>query len=160
MDLAATDAVTRHRLLATLGPEPLGNLFHADHLALRLKGRRSPIKTALLDQRNVAGLGNIYVCEALYHAHIHPERPAGTLTKDEISALVTAIRATLERAIAAGGSSLRDYRQADGELGYFQHDFRVYGRTGQPCPTPGCAGEITRIVQSARSSWFCPLCQR
>ncbi len=160
MDLAPTDAVDRHRLLAALGPEPLGNVFNEDYLAARLQGRRMAIKAALLDQRIVAGLGNIYVCEALHRAHIHPARPAGSLDAEEHAALVVAIRAVLQAALGAGGSTLRDYRGAHGELGYFQHDFRVYGRAGQPCPTPGCGGVTERVVQGGRSSWFCPVCQR
>lgn len=160
MDLAPTATLEGHRLLAGLGPEPLGNLFNADYLAARLAGRRMPMKTALLDQRIVAGLGNIYVCEALHRAHVHPERAAGSLRQDEVAALVEAIRATLQAALGAGGSTLRDYRGAHGELGYFQHDFRVYGRAGDPCPTPGCEGVIERLVQGGRSTWFCAMCQR
>lgn len=159
MDLLPTGDEGGHRLLRNLGPEPLGNDFHADHLMARLRGRTMPIKAALLDQRIVAGLGNIYVSEALHRAAIHPARRAGDLDAARIAALVPAIRQVLEEAIAAGGSSLRDFRQADGELGYFQHRFRVYDRAGAPCPTPGCAGTVERIVQSGRSSFFCPLCQ-
>lgn len=155
MDLLATGDM--HPLLANLGPEPLGNAFDADYLAARLAGRKTPVKSALLDQRIVAGLGNIYVCEALFRARIDPRRMAGTLTGDEIAALVPIIRTVLEEAIAAGGSSLRDYRQAGGELGYFQHSFRVYGREGQPCPE--CGGMVQRIMQSGRSTFHCPDCQ-
>lgn len=160
MDLMATAGAEAHPLLAKLGPEPLGNGFHEAHLAAALAGRRMPIKAALLDQRIVAGLGNIYVCEALYRAGISPRRQAGNLGARRIARLVAAIRAVLRDAIAAGGSSLRDYRQADGELGYFQHAFDVYGREGAPCRTPACEAPITRIVQSARSSFYCPRCQR
>jgi len=160
MDLAPTAAVEAHRLLAGLGPEPLGNLFNAAYLEGRLAGRRMPVKAALLDQRIVAGLGNIYVCEALHRAGIHPGRAAGTLRPGETAALVAAIRDTLEAALGAGGSTLRDYRGANGELGYFQHDFRVYGREGAPCPSPGCTGVIERIAQAGRSTWFCATCQR
>lgn len=160
MDLMATADWPAHPLLRDLGPEPLGNGFHADYLAGRLGGRAMPVKAALLDQRIIAGLGNIYVAEALHRAGIDPRRPAGDLSPDEIALLVPAIRDVLSEAIAAGGSSLKDYRQADGELGYFQHSFRVYDRAGQPCPTPGCGGSIERIVQSGRSTFFCPLCQR
>lgn len=160
MDLMATAAADKHWLLRDLGPEPLGNGFHQDYLAARLKGRAMPIKAALLDQRIIAGLGNIYVSEALFRSGIDPRRAAGDLTAKKIAALVPVIRDVLNEAIAAGGSSLRDYRQADGELGYFQHSFRVYDREGQPCPTPGCTGQITRIVQCGRSSFFCPKCQR
>jgi formamidopyrimidine-DNA glycosylase len=157
MDLWPTEALDRHRLLAGLGPEPLGDAFCAAYLAGRLEGRRTPIKAALLDQRVVAGLGNIYVCEALHRAGIAPARLAGSLSLARIATLAAAIRQTLEEAIAAGGSSLRDHRQANGELGYFQHAFRVYGREGAPC---ACGGVVTRLVQSARSSFFCPACQR
>lgn len=157
MDLWPSEGVEGHRLLAGLGPEPLGNGFDAAYLAARLDGRRAPVKAALLDQRLVAGLGNIYVCEALWRAGIGPERLAGTLARSETDALTAAIREVLLDAIAAGGSSLRDYRQADGELGYFQHSFAVYGREGQPCPR--CGAAIARVVQGGRSSFFCPACQ-
>ncbi len=159
MDLCASGDLAGHRLLAGLGPEPMGNGFHADHLAARLKGRIAPVKALLLDQRVVAGLGNIYVCEALWRAGISPLRAGGDLGRGEIEALVTAVRAVLDDAIAAGGSSLRDYRQADGEFGYFQHAFAVYGRAGEPCLRPGCGGVIARTVQSGRSSFHCPVCQ-
>ncbi|MEG4642871.1 DNA-(apurinic or apyrimidinic site) lyase /formamidopyrimidine-DNA glycosylase [Paracoccus pantotrophus] len=158
VDLVAPGAT--HPLLAHLGPEPLSDAFTPEALAAALAGRRMPIKAALLDQRIVAGLGNIYVSEALYRAGIDPRRLAGTVSAPETAALVGHIRAVLEEAIAAGGSSLRDHRQATGELGYFQHAFRVYGREGAPCPAPGCAGVVQRIVQSGRSSFFCPLCQQ
>ncbi|MDZ7711305.1 MAG: bifunctional DNA-formamidopyrimidine glycosylase/DNA-(apurinic or apyrimidinic site) lyase [Roseovarius sp.] len=160
MDLMPTATADAHPLLARLGPEPLGNAFNEAHLASALAGRRTPVKAALLDQRIVAGLGNIYVCEALFRAGISPRRLAGNLGPRRIARLVPAIREVLDAAIAAGGSSLRDYRQADGELGYFQHAFDVYGREGAPCRTPGCDARITRIVQSARSSFYCPRCQR
>jgi formamidopyrimidine-DNA glycosylase len=160
MDLMATAGAESHPLLAALGPEPLGNAFSEDYLAARLRGRNTPVKSALLDQQIVAGLGNIYVCEVLYRAGIAPDRRAGALTADQASALVPIIREVLAEAIEAGGSSLRDYRQADGELGYFQHSFRVYGREGEPCATPGCGGTIARMVQSGRSSFYCPACQR
>ena len=160
MDLAPTDGVEGHALLAGLGPEPFGNDFNEDWLLSRLKGRKTPIKAALLDQANIAGLGNIYVCEVLYRAHIHPARLAGDLTGAEVALLVPLIREVLAEAIEAGGSSLKDYRQVDGDLGYFQHSFRVYGREGEPCRTEGCQGSIARIVQSGRSSFHCPCCQR
>ncbi|OSP54734.1 bifunctional DNA-formamidopyrimidine glycosylase/DNA-(apurinic or apyrimidinic site) lyase [Pseudoruegeria sp. SK021] len=160
MDLAPTASVDHHKMLVGLGPEPLGNDFHETYLAAALTGRKTPIKSALLDQRLIAGLGNIYVCEALYRAGISPLRLAGTLSDGQVAGLVPVIRSVLTDAIAAGGSSLRDYRQADGELGYFQHSFDVYGRAGQPCRTPDCPGTITRIVQSGRSSFYCPTCQR
>jgi formamidopyrimidine-DNA glycosylase len=160
MDLAPTDDVDAHWLLKDLGPEPLGNAFHDDHLARAFRGRRTPVKSALLDQRIVAGLGNIYVCEALHRARISPLRHAGRISRPRIARLVTDIRDVLAEAIEAGGSSLRDYRQADGDLGYFQHNFRVYGREGRPCTTPDCRGVIRRKVQSGRSSFYCPICQR
>ncbi|MFE3836638.1 bifunctional DNA-formamidopyrimidine glycosylase/DNA-(apurinic or apyrimidinic site) lyase [Pseudogemmobacter sonorensis] len=159
MDLIAAGEEERHPLLAALGPEPLGNLFDEAWLVARLAGRRTPIKAALLDQHLVAGLGNIYVCEVLYRARIAPDRLAGSLDAAQVAGLVPLIREVLSEAIEAGGSSLKDYRQADGELGYFQHNFRVYGREGQPCPTPGCTATIARMAQSGRSSFHCPLCQ-
>ena len=160
MDLVATGELEAHRLLAGLGPEPLGNGFDEDYLVARLAGRRTPVKAALLDQRLVAGLGNIYVCEALFRAGISPMRRAARLSARRAAALVPAIRAVLADAIEAGGSSLRDYRQADGELGYFQHAFDVYGREGAPCRRPGCGGTVRRKVQSGRSSFYCATCQR
>ncbi|MBR3370695.1 MAG: bifunctional DNA-formamidopyrimidine glycosylase/DNA-(apurinic or apyrimidinic site) lyase [Rhodobacteraceae bacterium] len=160
MDICTTATLGGHKLIASLGPEPLGNDFSAPYLASRLNGRKMPAKAALLDQRIIAGLGNIYVCEALFRAGISPTRAAGRISAARIESLTTAIRATLLEAIDAGGSSLRDYRQADGELGYFQHAFRVYGREGAPCMTPDCKGNIRRIVQSGRSSFYCALCQR
>ena len=163
VDLVATDAEDGHRLLAGLGPEPLDRAFNAPTLARALAGRRSPIKAALLDQRIVAGLGNIYVCEALYRAGIAPSRLAGTLSAAAIRRLVPEVKATLTEAIAAGGSSLRDYVQPSGELGYFQHAWKVYGREGEPCPVcpgpPRCPG-IARLVQSGRSTFYCPRAQR
>lgn len=160
MDLMPTEGAETHKLLAGLGPEPLGNAFSGDYLAATLKPRRSPIKAGLLDQHVVAGLGNIYVCEALFRAGIAPTRRCDRIATDRLTALAPIIRQVLTEAIAAGGSSLRDYRQADGELGYFQHAFDVYGREGQPCRTPGCDGVIRRSVQSGRSSFHCPQCQR
>ncbi|WP_299859972.1 bifunctional DNA-formamidopyrimidine glycosylase/DNA-(apurinic or apyrimidinic site) lyase [uncultured Roseobacter sp.] len=160
MDLMPTQGAEHHKLLSVLGPEPLGNDFHEAHLIEAFKGKMSPVKSALLDQRIVAGLGNIYVCEALYRAKIRPTRKAGRISAPRVAALVPIIRAVLSEAIEAGGSSLRDFRQADGELGYFQHSFDVYGREGAPCRTPDCPGVIGRIVQSGRSSFFCAQCQR
>lgn len=160
MDLLDTATADQHKLLATIGPEPLGNDFHEAHLIAALKDRNMPIKSALLDQRIVAGLGNIYVCETLYRAGINPARKAGQLSKPRVAALVPIIRQVLSEAIDAGGSSLRDFRQADGELGYFQHSFDVYGREGEPCRTSDCSSVIERIVQSGRSSFYCPTCQR
>ena len=160
MDLMPTATAEAHKLLAVLGPEPLGNDFHEDHLVRAFSGKYSPVKAALLDQGIVAGLGNIYVCEALFRTGISPRRKAGQIAAPRVAALVPIIRRVLEDAIAAGGSSLRDYRQADGELGYFQHSFDVYGREGAPCRRPGCDGTIRRIVQSGRSSFYCAQCQR
>jgi formamidopyrimidine-DNA glycosylase len=160
MDLWPTDDLDRHRLLAGIGPEPLGNGFDEPYLAARLAGRNTPVKAALLDQTLVAGLGNIYVCEVLFRTGISPLRKAGRISAGRVATLVPAIRTVLDEAIEAGGSSLRDYRQADGELGYFQHAFRVYGREGAACLTPGCGGTVRRIVQSGRSSFYCPHCQR
>ena len=160
MDLTPTAEIAQHWLLEGLGPEPLGNAFDAPMLQARLAGRRSPMKAALLDQHVVAGLGNIYVCEALFRAGVSPRRLARNLGPRRCERLVHAIRAVLGDAIEAGGASLRDHRQSNGELGYFQHAFRVYGREGQPCVTPGCVGTVRRIVQSGRSSFFCPHCQR
>ena len=160
MDLLETSTQNDHPLLAVIGPEPLGNTFDESYLYERLKGRKTPIKSALLDQKNVAGLGNIYVCEALFRCRIHPARKAANLSKDRITSLVPVIRDVLQDAIKAGGSSLRDFRQADGELGYFQHQFDVYGREGEACRTDNCDGVIARLVQSGRSSFYCPKCQR
>ena len=160
MDMIATDRAETHPLLASLGPEPMGNTFSGPYLVERLKSRNTPIKSALLDQGIVAGLGNIYVCEVLFRARINPARKAGQISAARVAGLVPIIRDVLAEAIEAGGSSLRDYRQADGELGYFQHAFKVYGREGAPCVTPGCTSIIARIVQSGRSSFYCPTCQR
>ncbi|MEX0369176.1 MAG: bifunctional DNA-formamidopyrimidine glycosylase/DNA-(apurinic or apyrimidinic site) lyase [Tateyamaria sp.] len=159
MDLMETASAESHKLLAVLGPEPLGNAFNEDHLIAAFNGKNTPVKSALLDQRIVAGLGNIYVCEALYRAGISPVRKAGRISKARVAALVPIIRDVLSEAIEAGGSSLRDFRQADGELGYFQHRFDVYGREGEPCRTPGCGQTVARIVQSGRSSFYCRSCQ-
>ncbi|HRE20273.1 MAG TPA: bifunctional DNA-formamidopyrimidine glycosylase/DNA-(apurinic or apyrimidinic site) lyase [Rhabdaerophilum sp.] len=160
MLLEASETLEAHPTFAELGVEPLGNTFSAAHLLQRFAGRRTPLKAALLDQRHVAGLGNIYVCEALHRAGISPERAAATLAAVEAERLAAEIRAVLEEAIAAGGSTLRDYRHEDGSLGYFQHTFRVYDREGEPCPTPGCGGTIFRRVQGGRSTFFCEECQR
>ncbi|WP_167645284.1 bifunctional DNA-formamidopyrimidine glycosylase/DNA-(apurinic or apyrimidinic site) lyase [Mameliella alba] len=160
MDLMDTAEAERHPLLVSLGPEPLGNGFSESYLTGMLKGRRTPIKSALLDQKIIAGLGNIYVCEALYRARIHPARKVNRISEARLGALVPIIREVLQDAIAAGGSSLRDFRQADGELGYFQHSFDVYGREGAPCRSEGCADTVRRIVQSGRSSFYCASCQR
>jgi formamidopyrimidine-DNA glycosylase len=160
MDLWPTADLENHPLLKGLGPEPLGNEFSGTVLTAALAGKRTPVKAALLDQRIVAGLGNIYVCEALHRAGISPKRLAGSISRPRIERLAAEVVATLNDAIAAGGSSLRDYRRTDGELGYFQHAFRVYDREGAPCPTEGCSGTVARIVQSGRSTFYCPGCQR
>ncbi|MFT4959383.1 MAG: formamidopyrimidine-DNA glycosylase [Paracoccaceae bacterium] len=160
MDLMATDRADDHKLLAVLGPEPLGNDFHEQHLIDAFKGKNSPVKSALLDQRIVAGLGNIYVCEVLFRARVSPASRAGQIASKRVGTLVPIIREVLNDAIRAGGSSLKDFRQADGELGYFQHSFDVYGREGEPCRTKDCKGVVQRIVQSGRSSFYCGQCQR
>ncbi|HVY14787.1 MAG TPA: bifunctional DNA-formamidopyrimidine glycosylase/DNA-(apurinic or apyrimidinic site) lyase [Rhodopila sp.] len=163
VDLIATEAEDTHRLLAGLGPEPLDAAFNVAGLNAALAGKRTPIKAALLDQKIVAGLGNIYVCEALFRAGISPQRLASSVPGARAARLVPAIKETLRDAIAAGGSSLRDYVQPDGELGYFQHAWRVYGHEGEPCPAcpgpPACGG-VRRIVQSGRSTFYCPRTQR
>jgi formamidopyrimidine-DNA glycosylase len=158
MDLVPATELGAHRLLSDMGPEPLGNEFNGIVLSNALRGRRTPIKSALLDQKIVAGLGNIYVCEALFHAGISPRRLASSVAGRRAERLVPAIRDVLTKAIAKGGSTLRDYVQASGELGYFQHEFVVYGREGEPCVT--CDGTIKRLVQSGRSTFFCSTCQR
>ena len=160
MDLLSTDGADHHPLLRDIGPEPLSNAFNETYLIERLKGKKSAIKSVLLDQKIVAGLGNIYVCEALYRAGISPKRLAGKTAETRLAALVPIIRQVLDEAINAGGSSLRDFRQADGELGYFQHSFNVYGREGLPCVTEGCDHVVQRIVQSGRSSFYCKNCQK
>ncbi len=160
MTLVKADEIESHPLFARLGPEPLGNAFTADHLSAALSGRQSSIKAALLDQHVVAGLGNIYVCEALYRARISPRRRAASVAGRRAERLAPAIRDVLSEAIAAGGSTLRDYAQANGELGYFQHGFSVYDRRGQSCKTLDCGQPIQRIVQQSRSTFFCSRCQR
>lgn len=154
-----SETIQDHALIKDIGPEPLGNRFDADYLWSRLKTRKSPIKTTLLDQKVVAGLGNIYVCEALWRAGIHPTRRADKVRKHEVEKLVPIIRDVLNEAIAAGGSTLKDYAQVSGELGYFQHNFKAYGREGEACLAKDCSGMIERIVQSNRSTFFCPICQ-
>ena len=160
MDLAPTSAVEQHKLLASLGPEPLGNSFNEAYLSSVFKGKKTPIKSALLDQRNIAGLGNIYVCEILYRSNISPMKKAGDLSKACIGKIFPTIKEVLEAAILAGGSSLKDYRQTGGQLGYFQHNFQVYDREGLPCLTGGCREVVTRIIQAGRSSFYCTNCQR
>jgi formamidopyrimidine-DNA glycosylase len=166
MDLVRSERLDEHRLFKGLGMEPLSPAFTAEWLAQRLKGKATSIKAALVDQRLIAGLGNIYVCEALHRAGISPMRLAGSLaTKSgkptkKIEALVDAVKAVLADAINAGGSSLRDYKRADGRLGRFQHRFKTYKREGRPCPRKGCGGTVRRIVQGGRSTFYCPTCQR
>ena len=160
MDLMDTATAAQHKLLAVLGPEPLGNDFNEQVLIDAFDGKNTPIKSALLDQRIVAGLGNIYVCEALFRSGISPKRKAKNIASKRVASLVPIIRDVLSDAIDAGGSSLRDFRQADGELGYFQHSFDVYGREGEPCRREGCGGTVGRILQSGRSSFYCAECQR
>jgi formamidopyrimidine-DNA glycosylase len=160
MTLEAESKLDQHPLLRDIGPEPLGNEFSGAHLSEALKGRKTPIKSALLDQKIVAGLGNIYVCEALFRAGISPKRLASTVAGARAERLVPEIRKVLEEAIAKGGSTLKDYVQADGELGYFQHEFKVYGREGEPCPGCDCKKSIERIVQAGRSTFFCAKRQR
>jgi formamidopyrimidine-DNA glycosylase len=160
VDLVDTAALDKHKLMAELGPEPLGNAFSGPVLAAAFAGRRSPVKAALLDQRVVCGLGNIYVCEALHMSGISPLRLAANVKGRRTERLATAIREVLDAAIEAGGSSLRDHQQVTGELGYFQHRFKVYDREDAPCPRDGCTGTVRRIVQSGRSTFYCASCQR
>jgi formamidopyrimidine-DNA glycosylase len=174
MKIIARNALEDEPLLNGLGPEPLGNEFDAAMLARACANRKTSLKAALLDQRVVAGLGNIYVCEALYRAHLSPRRLAATLAAkagqrkgvaggeptDHARRLVTAIHAVLNQAIRAGGSSLRDHRQTTGELGYFQHSFGVYDREGENCQTAGCGGIVRRFTQNGRSTFWCPKCQK
>ena len=160
MVLARTDELDRHPLLSELGPEPLDEGFDGPALAAALRGKRSPIKTALLDQRVVAGLGNIYACESLFGAGISPRRKAATVQGGRADRLAGAIRRVLAAAIEAGGSTLRDHAAPSGEIGYFQHHFKVYGRAGERCPGCDCDRSIARIVQSGRSTFYCPTRQR
>lgn len=160
MTLCNEDELESHPLLAGLGPEPLGNEFNGPALSRALDGRRTSIKAALLDQRVVAGLGNIYVCEALYRARVSPRRLARSVPGARAERLARAVREVLVEAIAAGGSSFSDYVQADGALGYFQHHFAVYGRDGERCPGCDCSGAVRRLVQGGRSTFYCPARQR
>jgi formamidopyrimidine-DNA glycosylase len=160
MLLANTEDLDRHDLFAGLGPEPLDESFTSTLLNAAIAGKRAPIKAALLDQRVVAGLGNIYVCEALFRARISPKRLAASVAGVRAARLVPAIKAVLEAAVKAGGSTLRDYAGTDGELGYFQHHFAVYDREELKCLRKNCAGTIRRIVQAGRSTFYCPVCQR
>ncbi|HXY57791.1 MAG TPA: bifunctional DNA-formamidopyrimidine glycosylase/DNA-(apurinic or apyrimidinic site) lyase [Methylocystis sp.] len=150
----------RDPLFAKLGPEPLGSQLSAEALAQRLEGRRTSLKAALLDQSLIAGLGNIYVCEALHRASLSPLRAAGGFSGAELKRLARAIKEVLLEAIEAGGSSLRDHRQTNGSLGYFQHGFRVYDREGAKCPRRGCPGRVSRVVQAGRSTFYCSSCQK
>jgi len=160
MAVLPTAELDEHAWFKGLGPEPLGPDFDAAHLARAFAGKTQNVKATLLDQRIVAGLGNIYVVEALHRAGISPRRPAGKISRPRLQALVEAIRQVLQEAIAAGGSTISDYAGTDGALGYFQHDFRAYDREGEPCLKPGCGGTIRRIVQAGRSTFYCPVCQR
>ncbi|WP_134498553.1 bifunctional DNA-formamidopyrimidine glycosylase/DNA-(apurinic or apyrimidinic site) lyase [Microvirga pakistanensis] len=166
MDLVPRSGIETCRHFAGMGIEPLGNELSGEAIARLFAGRRAPLKAALLDQRLIAGLGNIYVCEALFRTGLHPEAPAGALaTKagkptDKAHQLAQVIREVLSEAVEAGGSTLRDHAQVDGSLGYFQHSFRVYDREGEPCVTPECTGTVARLVQSGRSTFYCPVCQK
>jgi formamidopyrimidine-DNA glycosylase len=160
MLLVDTAELAEHKLFKGLGAEPLSDDFHTAYLREALKGKKTPIKSALLDQRVIAGLGNIYVCEALYRAKISPKRQAAKVNPEQVTRLTPAIKTVLREAIKAGGSSLRDHRRTDGELGYFQKTFAVYDREGEPCPGEGCKGTIKRIVQAGRSTFYCPSCQK
>ncbi len=160
MTLTDEDGLAGHKLLKDLGPEPLGNAFSSAYFSDVLRGRKTSIKAALLDQKIVAGIGNIYACEALYRAGISPKRLAASVAGARAERLTPVVRDVLTDAIAAGGSTLKDYVQADGELGYFQHNFAVYGREGEPCPGCDCSRGVQRIVQSGRSTFFCAKRQR
>ncbi len=160
MDLIAEKDLDTHPFFKGMGPEPLGNSFHEPYLHAALKGKKTNIKAALLDQRVVAGLGNIYVVEALHRAGIAPAKPAGTISAQRLDKLFLAIRAVLEEAIEAGGSTLSDYAGVDGAQGGFQHRFRVYDREGEACAAPGCAGTVKRAVHGGRSTFWCARCQR
>jgi formamidopyrimidine-DNA glycosylase len=160
MDLISEAGLDAHRFFKAMGPEPLGNRFHEPYLKRALAGKKASIKSALLDQRVVAGLGNIYVVEALHRAGIAPAKPAGRISAQRLDKLYHAIRAVLEEAIEAGGSTLADYAAVDGAQGGFQHRFRVYDREGEKCPTKDCRGAVVRAVHSGRSTFWCPRCQR
>jgi formamidopyrimidine-DNA glycosylase len=165
MDLVPRAGLAACRHFAGMGIEPLGNELSGEAVARLFQGKRTPLKAALLDQRLIAGLGNIYVCEALHRAGLHPGAPAGSLADargeptPKAHELAGVIREVLGEAVAAGGSTLRDFAHADGSLGYFQHRFRVYDREGEPCPSPGCGGAVERVVQAGRSTFFCARCQ-
>ena len=159
MDLFPTCAEASHKLLRRIGPEPLGDEFTGIYLRKIFERKNSAVKSVLLDQTVVAGLGNIYVCEALWRARVSPLRNAKDLGRGEAAEIVGCVKDVLAEAISAGGSSLRDYRTAGGELGYFQHRFQVYGRAGEPCRRPGCEGKIRSVRQGGRSTCFCGICQ-
>jgi formamidopyrimidine-DNA glycosylase len=165
MDLVPRAEIETCRHFAGMGIEPLGNALSGDAIAQLFAGRRTPLKAALLDQRLIAGLGNIYVCEALFRAGLHPQAPAGSLARKDgrptakAHELAAIVRDVLTEAVEAGGSTLRDHAQVDGSLGYFQHRFRVYDREGEACVSPGCTGNVHRLVQSGRSTFYCPRCQ-
>lgn len=159
MDLVPADKLAEQPWFARMGPEPLSEGFDAEHLAQAFAGRKQGPKTLLLDQHVVAGIGNIYACEALNRARISPFKPALGISRSRLDKLVHALKAVLTEAIEAGGSSLRDHARPDGELGYFQHHFRVYDREGEPCPNRGCPGVVERQVQAGRSTFYCPVCQ-
>ena len=166
MDLAGRNALGDNRHFKALGIEPLGDELSGEAIARLFRGRKAPLKAALMDQRLIAGLGNIYVCEALFRAGLHPEAPAGVLAtptgrpRAKAHRLAEAIRDVLTEAVEAGGSTLRDYARTDGSLGYFQHAFRVYDREGDICVKPGCGNHVRRLVQAGRSTFFCPSCQK
>ena len=160
MGLIPTDQTEAHPWFAGMGPEPLGNAFSGAHLAEALGGKKQNIKVTLLDQRVVAGLGNIYVCEALYRARILPTVAAGRISRPRLETLARVVRDVLNDAIAAGGSTLKDFANAEGGQGYFQHRFDVYGREGEPCRSEDCGGVVRRIVQGGRSTFYCPSCQK
>ena len=160
VDLSTSRSIFQHRLLRQIGPEPLGNDFNELSLKEMLRGKKTTIKNALLDQRVVAGLGNIYVCESLFRSNISPKRLALNVKGKRLKTLSLNIREVLNEAILAGGSSLRDHAQTNGDIGYFQHNFMVYGREGQACKKNGCGNKVKRIIQSGRSTFYCAKCQR
>nr|WP_234397629.1 bifunctional DNA-formamidopyrimidine glycosylase/DNA-(apurinic or apyrimidinic site) lyase [Sneathiella glossodoripedis] len=160
MLLTHINELSKHPQISSIGPEPLGNKFNGPVLAKALQNKKGPVKVALLDQKVVAGVGNIYACEALYRSGIYPKRAANTIKGVRAERLATAIRDVLNEAILSGGSTLRNYSNTDGELGYFQHRFRVYGHEGEPCQNKNCSQHIRRITQSGRSTFYCSSCQR
>ena len=159
VDLSTSGSIFQHKLLRQIGPEPLSNDFNELSLKEMLRGKKTTIKNALLDQRVVAGLGNIYVCESLFRSNISPKRLALNVKGKRLKTLLLNIREVLNEAILAGGSSLRDHAQTNGDIGYFQHNFMVYGREGQACKKKGCGNKVNRIIQSGRSTFYCTKCQ-